>query len=909
MNFFSSFGKPKRPSVTQEIPSTSTTTSPVIPVEKNQGTNPYPTNYARMMFLLENEPKLRKAKTLIEFFEILEKGKLQEIPLEKGASIAVDALMDEIKKYLEELHGRIPAKGAMFFNTFAAGEISYAGKSFEDTLEQLIFKEAEKRAAQVEEMSAENRVIELEIKPRLLQAKSRLEFFGILESENIKNIPFSGGNSIPAETLNNAIIKYILNLKGKIPAAGEMFFDVVSIGEVQGIGQEFKDVLNRLILKEITEAGEDSLCRVTFESNRQNLPQAKTLAEFLKFLSEGGLQKIPLTSGDFLEIEKLKESILEYISKQGSSPDGSLFFDTFIVGEISGMGQKFKDILNQLILKNKELDEEEDTSGFAPTQSPDDINTRPVEVEFPAESLPTEGVPDISDTLENDTLSTASIPRPYNFIAPEEKVGYNGVNTSTTRDQIEIAPGIFEESTVPDLSNEGLGFHNPDKGIVIDALPAQPSLEDVKARVEEAVSDFPKLPDENVALDNLRDGIHEALKYESKNAPDAVIVEKPATLKPNAPPSHRLKGTGLLGTLRKLRKEVVDFVEEKEGKIAKQVTGWQSKFRNGFNRLITKDTASEKETPSEGDTFDVHPEEIASILTASPTSPESHTALEALSSVDKRTDNLLQNALETSTGAAKTILEKVELLGEKFNRLPKSVRYGTGIAIAGLGASGAPLVVPALALATVFRVASGAGLYATLHKALENTYAKEEAAGRKVKVLRKQVMGAGAITVSAFAGYAIGQYISGLFPTDEAVHTTGPAVSQIDSAASAPVPVPEVVASAASAPDVEAITQAASEQVAQEVVAAPAHEMIHIVVEDENLWTIVKDHLMRSDAFTDLSEQAKNIEISKYLAAIQEAKIFPHGIDNIHAGDVVDFSQFDGKIPEDILKHVTLFTK
>ncbi len=895
----------------EDLPVPNTTSPDVLPKETPE-TDPFPTNYARMMFLLEIEPRLRKANTLIEFFEILEEGKLKKIPLEKGDSIAVSTLANEIKKYLEGLHGQIPAKGATFFNTFNIGEISYAGKSFKDTLEQLIFKEAEKRAAQVEEMSAENRVIELEIKPKLLQAKSRLEFFGILESENIKNIPFSGGNSIPAETLNNAIIKYILDLKGKIPAAGEMFFDVVSIGEVQGIGQEFKDVLNRLILKEITEAGEDSLCRVTFESNRQNLPQAKTLAEFLKFLSEGGLQKIPLTSGDFLEIEKLKESILEYISKQGSSPDGSLFFDTFIVGEISGMGQKFKDILNQLILKNKELDEEEDTSGFAPTQSPDDINTRPVEVEFPAESLPTEGVPDISDTLENDTVSTASIPRPYNFIAPEEKVGYGGVNTSTTRDQIEIAPGIFEESTVPDLSNEGLGFHNPDKGIVIDALPAQPSLEDVKARVEEAVSDFPKLPDENVALDNLRDGIHEALKYESKNAPDAVIVEKPATLKPNAPPSHRLKGTGILGTLRNFGKkveELVEKVEKKEEELAKQVTGWQSKFRNGFNRLITKDTASKKETQPEGDTFDVHPEEIASILTASPTSPESHKALEALSSVDKRTDNLQQNALETTTGAAKNILEKVEILGEKFNRLPKSVRYGTGIAIAGLGASGAPLVVPALALATVFRVASGAGLYATLHKALENTYAKEEAAGRKVKVLRKQVMGAGAITVSAFAGYAIGQYISGLFPTDVAPHTAGLDVSQIESAASAPVPVPEVVASAASAPDVEAITQAASEQVAQEAVAAPAHEMIHIVEEDENLWTIVKDHLMQSDAFTALSEQAKNIEISKYLAAIQEAKIFPHGIDNIHAGDVVDFSQFDGKIPEDILKHVTLFTK
>lgn len=437
----------------------------------------------------------------------------------------------------------------------------------------------------------------------------------------------------------------------------------------------------------------------------------------------------------------------------------------------------------------------------------------------------------------------------------------------------EVAPGVFEDDSFHDLSTGD-----------------RDSLNRVRESIGQAVANLPE-PAPEEELRETANRVREALATDIEDIPVTdKSTRRDQKFRPQKAPRNRF-----LQRVADAGRNAVDFFQKEEQQ-EKPSKGWGSSFARGFNRLIKRKNALEETVSAEEEASSIRPEKVASIVTPL----EQQKAFEAIRSLEDETDRRLNKAFETIGRNGKMILEKVERLGEKFNKLPKSVRYGTGIAIAGLGATGAPLVVPTLALATAFRAASGAGLYATLHKSLEHSYAKEEAAGKKVSVLRKQTMGVGAVAVSAFAGYAIGQYISSLFPADAAPHVTEPAAS---------APVPESGASAAAQvadSPAAVIAQGTTEQAAGAVVeSTPA--TVYVVGEGENLWNIVKDHLMRNDSFANLSEQTRNIEISKYLAVIQESKIFPD-INTIHPGDIIDFSQFDGKIPDDILKHSRIFT-
>ena len=726
------------------------------------------------------------------------------------------------------------------------------------------------------------------------------------------------------------------------------------------------------------------------------LRKASTLVEFFEILEEGTLKKIPLVhNNESIETEKVTEAIAGYLNKlDGRVPsDGEeLFFDTFPMGEVSGIGKAFKDTINRLVtqeaqtIAEKRVQNDETRRAFSRTKSGEGVEGEDIDADTtqPGETIPssdiptttsTPRVPKVIDSFSLDDFAPlveervgVSLPpstfladfpplhegekplRPHHADIPiqdHEKIGAE-VRPHAAVGQEEVAPGVFVEAPFIDLSDIPRHTDRGPAHFSLNELPKDDTTasRDVRAAesIRDAVASFSDLdiPERTVA-GTTREMIQRSL---GSTIEDIEPIHTPKTLRPKRKNTTNLQGA--LTTLENLGGKVTDFIEEGAEQITTSLNVWRSRFSNGFNRLITKKPTkpASKEVSPEEQVFDIHPKKIESILsTTGPStavesprkkvSPEeqvfdihpkkiesilsttgpslaaeveknqslerSRKALEALTSVNKRTDSILRNALETTASVAKWVLKNVELSGEKFNNLPKSVKYGTAIAIAGLGASGAPFVVPALSLATAFRVASGAGLYATLHKALELKYAKEEKAGRKVHVLRKQIMGAGAITVSAFAGYAIGQYLSSLLPTDGIAHITGHEISHVDAPASASVP--DVPASVLDVPHSEVAAQLAG---AQGVITAPVHEMLHVVTDGENLWNIVKDHLMQADTFTKLSEQAQNLEISKYLAAVQDANIFPN-IDTVHPGDVIDFSQFDKNISVDILKHVNPF--
>jgi hypothetical protein len=269
----------------------------------------------------------------------------------------------------------------------------------------------------------------------------------------------------------------------------------------------------------------------------------------------------------------------------------------------------------------------------------------------------------------------------------------------------------------------------------------------------------------------------------------------------------------------------------------------------------------------------------------------------AIRKINKKTEDTRRTLLEQVGGAGKAILNRIENIGDKFNSIKLRYKLGTGLVIAALGATGFPFVIPLLAVTTLYRAAAGAGTYALLHKLLEKNYKAIESRGGKVSFLRKGVMEVSALGVSAFGMYYLTEFIGNHFSGGSGVVTSTP-VSAPDIVSPTPVDVSPVAV-----PSPESVAPHLPNETLTHAVAPSS---LHTILPNERLWDVVKNHLLISDTFKDLSTEAKNLEISKYIAYIDQQKILPN-VHLIHAGDVIDFSKIDGKVPIDILKHVKPF--
>ena len=277
-------------------------------------------------------------------------------------------------------------------------------------------------------------------------------------------------------------------------------------------------------------------------------------------------------------------------------------------------------------------------------------------------------------------------------------------------------------------------------------------------------------------------------------------------------------------------------------------------------------------------------------------------ATNAIDALNKKTEQKRKNLLEHVGDAGKSILKRIENIGDRFNDIPLKYKLPVGLAIAALGATGFPFVMPTLALATMYRAASGAGTYALLHHLLEKKYKDIESRGEKVSFLRKGTMEAGALAVAAFGSYYLSQFIGniwgGLFDGGHGLVNPAQAPTPNIPVVVAPDITPVAIPTPDITPPVLPVEQITP------VIVPPS---IHTVLPNERLWDIVKNHLLESDTFKNLSLEAKNLEISKYIAYADQHKIVPN-VHLIHTGDIIDFSKIDGKIPADILKHVKPFS-
>ena len=171
-------------------------------------------------------------------------------------------------------------------------------------------------------------------------------------------------------------------------------------------------------------------------------------------------------------------------------------------------------------------------------------------------------------------------------------------------------------------------------------------------------------------------------------------------------------------------------------------------------------------------------------------------------------------------------------------------------------------------------------------------------------------MEAGAIGVSAFLGYTLGQLLSnfmeGISGTETSPQTPPEPITTQESPVETP-PTPIEPSSADISPEIHQTPDIPTENI---TVATFENlpSMVHTVIPNERLWDIVKDHLFQSDTFKNLTLEAKNLEISKYIAYIAQEKIVPD-VNALQVGQVIDFSKIDGKIPADILKQVNPFAK
>lgn len=283
-----------------------------------------------------------------------------------------------------------------------------------------------------------------------------------------------------------------------------------------------------------------------------------------------------------------------------------------------------------------------------------------------------------------------------------------------------------------------------------------------------------------------------------------------------------------------------------------------------------------------------------------------------LAKVSHRTNTIFETTTK-ELGPAGNKLVSLLTQGAEYlnNSVGRKTKLFTAVGILTAGALAAyatPLILTALGTTSLaMRIVSAAGFYIFLRKQLDKKYAKWEKEGLAQSALAKAGKEAGAIGCALFGGEIIGkgfEWLSSLEFTKEAVTSlknssiaesatetwsnlfNNGAVSTTPSTAEpvAQIPTtstPEAVISTPANPVVSAI----------ETIAPPDPSLIHTVVKNDSLWSLLRKDLTRLDfeGFNQMMQSDQEKMIQEFVNKID----VPSGSkDLIRIHDKIDFNKY-----------------
>ena len=273
-----------------------------------------------------------------------------------------------------------------------------------------------------------------------------------------------------------------------------------------------------------------------------------------------------------------------------------------------------------------------------------------------------------------------------------------------------------------------------------------------------------------------------------------------------------------------------------------------------------------------------------------------------IEAVEKNTKSMRERAIEKLGLKGETFLSLCDRGSEFFGKnvsLKTKLFASAGLITAGaLSASAGPVVLTTIGLTTLaMRTISAAGTYLVVRGILEKNYEAREKAGKKVSSLEKGLYGAGAVVIAVGAGQAIGYLFEQLaIAAEKGITSAKDLLEMTKTVVPANMPT-EVIQEAL---PVDPVVTENTHIISPEIITPPL-EVLHTVLRNENLWSVVRKSLESIDyeGFSHLSR------------GVQEAKISLL-IDKI-AQDPKSFGVMSGKIdlikPGETINLTKLFTK
>lgn len=263
-------------------------------------------------------------------------------------------------------------------------------------------------------------------------------------------------------------------------------------------------------------------------------------------------------------------------------------------------------------------------------------------------------------------------------------------------------------------------------------------------------------------------------------------------------------------------------------------------------------------------------------------------AIEGMKAVTAETHRQQESLKKILKPEGKKLLKFLE---SGANYLNKNVGSGPKLfACAGLIAAGAlsayasPVVFTAIGLTSLgMRVVSTAGTYALVKKLLDSKYETWEKEGKKISTLKKTSLELGAVITAAGAGQAVGWLFEHIATfADSALHTSHHIQDAHNEVASKITHIPVTPT------DPTFVTeQLAPVTSSVEVLTQSSPELIHAVMKNENLWSIVRKTLSASNyiGFENFSSLPDNMKEAKIQWIVDQLAKNPqaHGITS---GDV-----------------------
>lgn len=280
-------------------------------------------------------------------------------------------------------------------------------------------------------------------------------------------------------------------------------------------------------------------------------------------------------------------------------------------------------------------------------------------------------------------------------------------------------------------------------------------------------------------------------------------------------------------------------------------------------------------------------------------SPEQKSKIAA---VEEKTKNLREKVMEKLGNKGKTFLSLCDK-GSDF--LKANVSGKTRIfASAGLITAGTlsvaasvaagPVVLTAIGITSLaMRAISAAGTYQLIRGALEKNYEAREKNGEKVSSLQKGFYGASALVIAAGAGLAIGNLFEYLATAVENSIISEKELLEMSKTAIPSDVAGEVVTETRSIPQV--MTEN-SPIISPEIITPPL-EVLHTVIRNENLWSIMRKTLETIDyeGFSHLSRGVQEAKISLLIDKIAEDPksfgVMSGKIDLIRTGETINLTK------------------